>query len=174
MRQASMPRTGGDLGDRGGGVQIGIGIPGLARIRLSLGIASSTVRLAGVSIRLGGCTKLPYFMDTATAIVRITATSAPTTAIGDRVLITSKGPTTRMEFIGDQAQLAAVFVLDRQPAVVSHELAAVTLMVEASMVEASMTEAFTEEWASTAAADSVVVDRSPILGINLLIIRSFK
>jgi hypothetical protein len=50
-----------------------------------------------------------------------------------------------------------------------HELAAVALTVEAFM-----TGAFTEEWASTAAGDSMVVDRSPILGINLLIIRSFK
>jgi hypothetical protein len=45
-----------------------------------------------------------------------------------------------MAFIGDQARLAAVFVLDRQPAVVLHELAAVALTVEAFM-----TGAFTEE-----------------------------
>ena len=126
MPPASTWPTDGALGDPAGGALIGTGIRISTRSPSSLAMASSTVRSAGDSIRLGGSIRLRSMgMDmgdmgtdtvadpTGTGPRPPTVISAMTTTTGDLVRIMLEVPITPTAFTVDRDQWGAAFIPDR-------------------------------------------------------------
>src|ERR1700739_864000 len=110
MRLATTRSMDGYPADRRGGEPDGTGIRGSMRTRSCRAMEFSIARLAGDSIRLGGCTKR-RFMDMATAAVAmamsiiirgsiITSTQRRPRQPGDWTSTTHREGTTRMGSIG--------------------------------------------------------------------------